>query len=529
MSTSEKRTIQPVALSGLILVFLLAVFLRWHFSKEYHFLFFYDQARDAYVSRQIIENKDLKLQGPSASGTNDSVYHGVLYYYLIGPLYTFSHGDPQAPVLALAVLSATGVFPLYWLMLSVSKRRDISLLFAGMYAASSSSIFSGIWLSNPALAMPILGWFYLSLWKCFYEKKSSWLLVVAISLAAAIQSALWLVYLVAPLALSFLYLLKNDKSAARLLLKPRFVVPAVALFAVLTSSMIITEFLMWRRGILSLSAIEGVTRVRPDPARVVVDLWYLYGNKLLTSIVPGQPILSSLVLSIVYFKRSVLKKAGSAFFGLMLLSPLFLFSIQPRMIDQYIVFIEVGLYGLMLLILPSLPKYWQSKKILLVFFVLFCVVQFQVGQEYISHPEHYFPRTVQKGVLLIDQLNVIDQTYAFAAGEPFSISVFSNPIGYYITWAYLYDWYGMEHYGYKPTYVGPSQVGLYGSNLLVRSDTPMPNHFLIVEPDVIASKSDLNDFIAEYSRNSEVLEGTFSFGAMQLEQRTSSRSAVRNQ
>ncbi len=529
MSISEKIAAQSAALSGLILIFLLAVFLRWHFSKEYRFLFFYDQARDAYVSRQIIENKDLKLQGPSASGTNDSVYHGVLYYYLIGPLYTLSHGDPQAPVLALAVLSATGVFPLYWLMLSISKRRNMSLLFAGLYATSSSSIFSGIWLSNPALAMLILGWFYLSLWKCFYEKKASWLIMVAISLAAAIQSALWLVYLVAPLVFSFLYLLKNDKSAARLLLKPRIIVPSAVLFAVLTSSMVVTEFLMWRRGILSLSAIEGTSIINSNPTSLLSDILMLFLNKLLTSIYPTSPILSVFVLIYLYIKRHSVKSIGATFFTLIIVSPLFLFAIQPRMLDQYLIFIEVGIYGIVLLAFATFRQGFQKSIVLAVLLLLYASSQWQASQLYVNHPEHYFPRAVHRGVLLNNQLELIEYTYSVANGQPFSISVFGNPLGYYITWAYLYDWYGVQQFGYKPNYVGPSQQGLVGENLLNYSTEPSQIHFAIIEPDISSNPLFLNNFNAEQAEKSEVLVDSVEFGKMQLEQRTSTRSAVLNQ
>ena len=63
-----------------LFVFFLAIFFRLLSIRDNKIYFWFDQARDANLSRQIIENKDLKIQGPSASGTNDTIYHGVLYY-----------------------------------------------------------------------------------------------------------------------------------------------------------------------------------------------------------------------------------------------------------------------------------------------------------------------------------------------------------------------------------------------------------------------------------------------------------------
>lgn len=78
----------------LIIIFLLAFILRIYSISDNRVFFYFDQARDAVISTSIIDNKDFKLMGPSVSGTNDSLYHGVLYYYLIAPVYALSHGSP---------------------------------------------------------------------------------------------------------------------------------------------------------------------------------------------------------------------------------------------------------------------------------------------------------------------------------------------------------------------------------------------------------------------------------------------------
>src|SRR3989344_7337678 len=103
----------------ILAIYVLSVVIRiWSVSGG-HFQFWFDVGRDAIISREILENGDLKIQGPTASGTDDSVYHGVLYYYLIGPLFTLFQGDPQWVLYAVIVLSSTAIFPVYALAKSL--------------------------------------------------------------------------------------------------------------------------------------------------------------------------------------------------------------------------------------------------------------------------------------------------------------------------------------------------------------------------------------------------------------------------
>ena len=54
---------------SIFLVFLLAVLIRFFFIKDQNVFFYFDQARDAAISQSIILEKDIKIQGPSVSGT----------------------------------------------------------------------------------------------------------------------------------------------------------------------------------------------------------------------------------------------------------------------------------------------------------------------------------------------------------------------------------------------------------------------------------------------------------------------------
>ena len=101
--------------ASLMMLVIIAILFRYWLVSDNHIYFWYDQARDALVSQQMIFDKDIKIQGPSASGTNDTIYHGVLYYYILGPLYVLFNGDPYFVAIAFGTINSFGVVLIYYL------------------------------------------------------------------------------------------------------------------------------------------------------------------------------------------------------------------------------------------------------------------------------------------------------------------------------------------------------------------------------------------------------------------------------
>ncbi len=59
------------------------------------------------------------------------------------------------------------------------------------------------------------------------------------------------------------------------------------------------------------------------------------------------------------------------------------------------------------------------------------------------------------------QIQVVDYTYQKSKGEPFAINAVTYPLYYNGLWAYLYNWYGREKYGYIPGWLGGDQLHPY--------------------------------------------------------------------
>jgi 4-amino-4-deoxy-L-arabinose transferase-like glycosyltransferase len=171
----------------LALLIFLVIFLR-----TYHFhdwlLFGDDQARDAYVTNDVITGKSaLPLAGPfmSYSGNSnhseeDSFHLGPIYYYfqIISAKIFGSSPDKLAyPDLFFAILS----IPLFYLFSRISFSKNISLGLTGLYAVSAYFIEYSRFAWNTNLIPFFVLLLLVSLYK-FLEKneKTGWIWVLSL-------------------------------------------------------------------------------------------------------------------------------------------------------------------------------------------------------------------------------------------------------------------------------------------------------------------------------------------------------------
>ncbi|MFH1561564.1 MAG: hypothetical protein ABID04_03235, partial [Patescibacteria group bacterium] len=99
-------------LFALLLIFLLGFGLRlYHLEESTYFGF--DEARDAYLSQEIYQNRDLKIVGPPANAPG--LFHGPMYWYFLGPLYLISGGNPLFVSVVFRLINALGIILIFYL------------------------------------------------------------------------------------------------------------------------------------------------------------------------------------------------------------------------------------------------------------------------------------------------------------------------------------------------------------------------------------------------------------------------------
>jgi len=166
--TSFIRKLTKVQRLVVIALFFLAVFLRFYPGQD-NYLWTYDQARDAYAIRSIIEDRNLMLVGPQPEFFG--LRHGVLSYYLLAPAYFFSAGDPNLPALTLIFWNLTALIPLTLLAYSWRKNTRDALLVLALMAISYQMIEYSRWISNLSFAVAPLAWFYYFFWRLLDKQK----------------------------------------------------------------------------------------------------------------------------------------------------------------------------------------------------------------------------------------------------------------------------------------------------------------------------------------------------------------------
>jgi hypothetical protein len=464
------KTDYKINLLIIAILIVISFLFRYFLISDNKFLFLFDQSRDAYLSRTIVDQHKLKLQGPSASGTNDKIYHGVMHYYIVGPIYSLFNGNPLPVAITLILLGSLTVIPLFLLVKYLSNSTQIAIISCILFAISYQSTELVTWIANPSYTLLTITFFYLFLWLVCFQNKVQYLPLLLLSLGICNQSGIYTLYLWISIFAAFIFIKKFDSFK---FIKENIstVIVSCLLYLISISSIIITQILLIKRGVTTghdASLLVGGSR---DIMEILNIIFKAYINNLSMPIFPSFKILSLIVgiLTILF----VIYKANNSirtFLLIWLLSPLFLLYFQPRNIQQYLIALTPFLYVIISLFFGYYINSLWSRILLILFLLLY--IHNNVIQAASARQQGYQLFSMQQGAFLKDQLNTIDYTYKIADNKPFSISTLTIPYSYNTTWSYLYNWYGKQNYGYLPSFYGPSQKGLFAGDLLSEATSP---------------------------------------------------------
>lgn len=502
----------------IILIFLIACVFRLSVIHNNEIGFWYDQARDAHLSQEIFLEKDLKIQGPSASGSQDIFFHGVLYYYLIGAWYIIGGGSPLFVSSLLAITGSLAVFVVYALAKTLKQPKAVGLLAAALIATSYLHTQLSIWLSNPQLLAITVPLFYFFLWKVFSQSaKIRDFALLGIFCGLSVQFALYEIFL--GFSVVAMYCLQSFKLKKIFIFRwQEYLTAAVTFFATI-SSMILAEAIMFKRGILTLDSLDALGSGDMLLSEKITKTSEMYQKFLQTSLAPDSPFFVTLVLTIpIIFGIWQARKKLQFWILLYLLAPASLLVVLFKDSTHVLGGVEFVLYFSWAMGAVALAQKSRLFKAVIAVAVVSIVSLngMQVWEQRLEKKQYF---VIQKEAMLQDQINLIDEMYRASNGNEFSFSASTNPFGINITWIYLLQWYALPKYGYTPFFFGPDQAGLYGEDILTATSSAMPQHFTVLEPGTGLSAGHLADFLSNQDRDAGTPSAEQKFGSLILQVR----------
>lgn len=489
----------------IILLVILAFILRILFIFQGSVSFHYDMARDAFMALQIW-NGDLKILGPPTS--TPGLYHGVLYYYLLAPLYGLSKGDPQVVAAVLSLLNSLAIVPLGLLAKDIFKHIRWVFLAAFLFVISFEATQYAGWISNPSPAILTLAWFFyfLRIW----QKGKKWGLYGAIAMAAlSTQFQFFLIYLfILILIFGFMF----NKSKFTLSNLPQVLLPALVtilgLSSFLLSAVKFNSFNQIMGGFLNISTNTQID-YRPQFAEVFFSYINRVAELFTYNFSPVNVFIGGLFAIATIF---AIRKNGFLLFYLFSNLPIFIFGGHTN------TYANIGLVIPAILGITIVLKNVFTYTKLGFFFILLLIISSNLYAIAKYNPEGQIILVIPNDMNLKNELKLIDQTYKQAKGQPFSVSTLTLPLWTNTTWAYLYSWYGKEKYGYVPSFYGHDQVGLLGVDSLPKIDKPLPKTFYIIEPANGIPSSFYNQEVDTENSKTNMLK-ELSYGSIKLQVR----------
>lgn len=489
----------------IVVIFLLAVSIRFLYFPE-NIYFGFDQARDAYESLDILKG-DLKIIGPTTSfvGLN----HGVLYYYILAPLYFLGNNSPEFVAAVWRIFNALGLFIIFYLAKILFDKKITAIVAVTLFAVSFEQTQFAIFLHHPSLGVLSTLIMYLGLTLVIFKHNKYGLPLAALGLGLSIQFEFPLIYLVVPfMALVGIFY----KNFLRLPLKT-FVISFVV-FALSVASFILVEVKSNFRTVNSLIALSGFN---PDKTISSIFNTYLYtATKMVDFNLTGNWIYAqaALIILFIIYIWFVLKKNHHKqliFLGIWFVGILATFIINggsdnlEKNVPLY--YPSVGASISLLLLSAFFIERIYRKNIYLALILMGFVIFSNLSQITKLNPNGtILELTVQQGMLLSDEKKVIDFIYNNSNNQAFAVKAVTMPFHINSTWSYLFEWYGKNKYGYLPIWGGKNALGYPGNLPVENAQDKLPNtRYVIIEPTRGIRPGLIDDFLTEEGYFSKVV------------------------
>lgn len=461
---------------ALLGILILAIFLRFLYFPN-NVYFGYDQARDAFLSQEILKGH-CKIVGPPTS--TPGLNHGALFYYIFAPVYFAGQGNPEALAIFLRIYNAMGVVLIFFVGATIfNKRTGIlsSLIFAFSYEQTQYALY----MTHPALAVLTVLLFYLGLSLLFFRQKTYGLIIAAVGLSLSFQFHFLLFYLGFSTVLLFLLL---RKKLPKIGLKT-FIATISAL--VLSSIIYLTaEVKFGFKTVIKLyQSLSGIFGGAGGGSYGGFDGAFFAVRRYIQDNLFFDNTSSYLLTFIIGFIAILLIRKKDLrpkiiFLAVWFITGLFSYIVSRTSLYFYGVGTSLSLIILISFFITSLDKKFRIISAGLIAVILISNI-YMISQNNPNGPNKEI--NVQTGMLLTDEKKILDYIYSKAANDDFAVTAFTMPLYINTTWSYLFEWYGGKKYGRLPIWGGNAANG-YPGNLRVNSarSTLPYKRFLIIEP-----------------------------------------------
>lgn len=486
---------------GLVFLFFIGYFLRTLYLNNVAITFFYDQARDAFLIKQIISG-DLKIQGLPANAPG--LYHGILYHYFLTIPYLVSKGSPIVADYWMAFFGTATLFIVYLLTNFLIKNKSASLLASLFFVFSFEASQYATWLSNPAMGIWFVPLTYLFLWLWTQNNGIWYALLAGIFWGFAIQSDIFLVYHIIAIIV-WLAICNKDIS-----------IKSVCLFIgglfLGVSTIIISQLkfgLTGIRGVIYL-LVGGNSLLN---SKSFGDFLIIYlnqiGNLFSRNLFPISLGFGGFIglIMVLWLIHHWIKESKKSLNSWELFLFIYIFSHLPVVFfgGNDSTYLTVGL-GPAVCILAGIFVYeiWKKSKVLSIIFGLIILLSglFKIVTEN-KYGQTIF--ALRREMNLTNIMQVVDYTYQSSDGNKFSINSITAPLWLNTTWSYVYNWYGLQKYGSLPYWHGRNQIGDWGNNLSAPTKD-VDIYFMIIEPKDGIPERFIGESLDEENSKSKIIE-----------------------
>lgn len=493
------------------LIFAIGFVLRLYPGKD-HLIWDYDQARDSFEIRKIIQEKDIILIGPQAE--KYGMFHGPLYYYYASIFYFISQGDPNLPMIAMVLLNLSTLIPIWLLVNNLFKNKKLAFFSAFFFAIAYEQIEYARWLSNVSITIPFIVWSYFLMWLLWQKKSINFRninltnLLLGFSLGLAIQGEIFLIYLI-PFCYLILYLKKyhwkewaNYHLGLTLGLLPLVVAELKFNFQI---SKTFFNYFIALHSSESVSAGRAFLGYLDHMGFTAKNHFAGWSNSfgLYALILISIFTLATLFLNLNYYSKNIAQKNKTVerikeniwFVFLLLFSHSITFSFH--FVDA--VFLNLGI-GIPMIILITIFLYliWQIKKpsltIFLTLLFIFLQMRLLINNTQQNSPFNKFKFVQPEGILFKEKMDITKKAHEIAGGDKFSLAVIGTPYGVRTKWATTFEQFAKRNNTFLPVWFGYHANGYLGDDIFIPQDYPEEKHVLIIE-------SQYNIFLDPYSAN----------------------------